>query len=61
VIQALRISAAVAALNAPEIKERFDTLGFTVIGNTPEAFAVVIKSEVAKYRKVIAESGIPLL
>jgi len=53
--------AAVAALNAPEIKERFNTLGFTVIGNTPEEFAAVIKREVEKYRKVIAESGIPLL
>jgi len=53
--------AAVAALNAPEVKERFNSLGFTVIGNTPEEFTAVIKSEVAKYRKVIAESGIPLL
>jgi tripartite-type tricarboxylate transporter receptor subunit TctC len=53
--------AAVAALNAPEVKERFNTLGFTVIGNTPEEFGAVVRSEVEKYRKVIAESGIPLL
>ena len=53
--------AAVAALNGPDIKERFNALGFTVIGNTPEEFAAVVKREVEKYRKVIAESGIPLL
>jgi tripartite-type tricarboxylate transporter receptor subunit TctC len=53
--------AAVGALTAPEVKERFNSLGFTVIGNTPEEFAAVVKREVAKYRKVIAESGIPLL
>jgi tripartite-type tricarboxylate transporter receptor subunit TctC len=49
---------AVAALQAPEIKERFNALGFVIIGNTPEQFAAVIKSEVAKFRKVIADSGI---
>ena len=49
---------AVAALNAPDIKERFNTLGFVTIGNTPDEFAAVIKSEVAKFRKVIQESGI---
>ena len=49
---------AVAALNSPDIKERFNTLGFVTIGNTPEQFAAVIKSEIAKFRKVIADSGI---
>jgi tripartite-type tricarboxylate transporter receptor subunit TctC len=49
---------AVAALQAPEIKERFNALGFVIIGNTPDEFAAVIKSEVAKFRKVIQESGI---
>ena len=49
---------AVAALNAPDIKERFNALGFVTIGNTPEQFAAVIKSEIAKFRKVIADSGI---
>lgn len=53
--------AAVQALNAPDVKERFGTLGFVIIGNTPEQFAAVVKSEVAKFRKVIKESGIELL
>lgn len=53
--------AAVQALHAREVKERFATLGFVVIANTPQEFAAVVKSEVAKFRKVIKESGIELL
>lgn len=52
---------AVRALNAPEVRARFGSLGFVVIGNTPQEFAAVVKSEVAKFRKVIKESGIELL
>ena len=52
---------AVRALNAADVKERFAMLGFVVIGNTPQEFAAVVKSEVAKFRKVIKESGIELL
>jgi len=52
---------AVQALHAPEVKERFSALGFVIIANTPEQFAAVVKSEVAKFRKVIKESGIELL
>jgi len=52
---------AVRALNAADVKERFATLGFVVIANTPQEFAAVVKSEVEKFRKVIRESGIELL
>jgi tripartite-type tricarboxylate transporter receptor subunit TctC len=52
---------AVRALNAADVKERFAMLGFVVIANTPQEFAAVVKSEVAKFRKVIKESGIELL
>lgn len=52
---------AVRALNVPEVRARFGTLGFVVIGNTPQEFAAVVKSEVEKFRKVIKESGIELL
>jgi tripartite-type tricarboxylate transporter receptor subunit TctC len=51
----------VRALNAADVKERFAMLGFVVIANTPQEFAAVVKSEVAKFRKVIKESGIELL
>jgi len=49
---------AVQALNAPDIRERFTQLGFVIIGNTPEAFAAVVKSETEKFRRVIVEAGI---
>ena len=51
----------VRALQFPELRERFAQLGFVIIGNTPEQFAAVVKSEVAKFRKIIKESGIELL
>ncbi len=49
------------ALQAPEIRERFNSLGFVIIGNTPEEFAVIVRREVEKYRRIIKESGIELL
>lgn len=49
---------AVRALGAPDVKERFTQLGFTVIGNTPEEFAAVVRHEVEKYRKIIIDAGI---
>ena len=49
------------ALNTPEVKERFGQLGLVTVGNTPEEFAKVVKTDVEKFRKVILESGIPRL
>ncbi|HYH42673.1 MAG TPA: tripartite tricarboxylate transporter substrate-binding protein [Burkholderiales bacterium] len=49
------------ALAASEVKERFAALGLVVVGNTPEEFARVVKTDVEKFRKVILESGIPRL
>ena len=53
--------AVVHALNSPEVKERFGQLGLVVVGNTPEAFSQVVRTDVEKFRKVILESGIPRL
>jgi tripartite-type tricarboxylate transporter receptor subunit TctC len=60
VIRAVSQEAA-RALQVPDVRERFAQLGFVIIANTPEEFAAVVKSEVAKYRKIIQESGIELL
>jgi tripartite-type tricarboxylate transporter receptor subunit TctC len=49
------------ALESPEVKERFAQLGLMIVGNTPEEFAQVVKTDVEKFRKVIVESGIPRL
>ena len=48
----------VKALALPDVKERMAGLGFATVGNTPEEFAVVIRSDGAKWAKVIRESGI---
>jgi tripartite-type tricarboxylate transporter receptor subunit TctC len=52
---------AVAALSVPAVRERFNTLGFVVIGNSPEEFAAIVKREIEKFGKIIAESGIERL
>ncbi len=54
----LRLNHDIAAiLNAPEMKERFRAQGVDLVGSTPEAFAAFIRSELAKWRKVVKESG----
>ena len=47
----------VAALNAPETKTRFGTLLAEPVSNTPEQFGAFIKSELAKYEKVVKATG----
>ena len=49
-------AATVAALNDPQIRERFTALGFEVIANTPEQFADFQQKEFARWKKVI-ETG----
>ncbi|MGH8639130.1 MAG: Bug family tripartite tricarboxylate transporter substrate binding protein [Burkholderiales bacterium] len=49
------------ALQTPEIRARYAELGLTPVGNSPQAFAQVVKHDVAKFRKLILELGIPRL
>ena len=51
----------VQALQVPEVKERFKQLGLVIVGNSPEEFSAVVKRDVAKFRKIIIDSGIPRL
>jgi tripartite-type tricarboxylate transporter receptor subunit TctC len=53
--------AVLLALQTPEVRERYAQLGLVVVGNTPEEFAQVVRTDVEKFRKVILESGIPRL
>ena len=48
----------VKALKAPEVGERFAADGSEPVGRTPENFAAYIKSEIAKWAKVVKETGI---
>ena len=49
--------AAVAALRNPEVKKRFDSTDLEPGGSTSDQFGAFIRSEVAKWAKVIKESG----
>jgi tripartite-type tricarboxylate transporter receptor subunit TctC len=42
----------------PEIKARFETLGFEAIGSTPDVFAKYIAVEMARYDKIIKDANI---
>ncbi|MBM2851325.1 MAG: transporter substrate-binding protein, partial [Anaerolineales bacterium] len=49
---------AVKALALPDLRGKLTDLGMEVVGNSPDEFAAVIKSEIPKWAKVIKESGI---
>ena len=42
----------------PDMKERLAAIGFTPVANTPEEFASELRSEVARWGKVIADAKI---
>jgi tripartite-type tricarboxylate transporter receptor subunit TctC len=50
----------VRALALPDVKEKLANLGFDPIGNAPDEFSAWIKTEVAKWAKVIAEARIKI-
>jgi len=45
-------------LKRPDVKEKFSKLGAEAVGNTPEEFDALIKSEIAKWAKVVKEAGL---
>ena len=45
-------------LNSPETKERLTNASVEAIGSTPEFLAATVKSEMAKWGKVIKDAGI---
>lgn len=47
----------VRVLKLPDVQERFAKLGMEPVGDTPEQFATYLRSELAKYAKVVKESG----
>jgi tripartite-type tricarboxylate transporter receptor subunit TctC len=48
----------VAALQDKGVKDLFHASGADPVGNTPEEFAALVKSEVAKWAKVVRAAGI---
>jgi tripartite-type tricarboxylate transporter receptor subunit TctC len=47
-----------AAVNKPEIKQRFAASGVETIGSSPEALAVTVKSEMVRLGKLIKDNRI---
>jgi tripartite-type tricarboxylate transporter receptor subunit TctC len=46
------------ALKEPDIRERFATLGVAPTGGSPESFAAFLKGELAKFTKLVADTGL---
>jgi tripartite-type tricarboxylate transporter receptor subunit TctC len=44
----------------PDVQKRLDDLGFEVVANTPEQFAVRIKTELEKWAKVVRDAKIKI-
>lgn len=47
-----------AALKLPEVRSKLETAGIEVQGGTPQDYAALIKSDLAKWSKVIKAAGI---
>jgi tripartite-type tricarboxylate transporter receptor subunit TctC len=48
----------VKALRVPEVRERLASMGADPVGSTPEEYDAFIRSEIAKWIKVVKEAGI---
>jgi tripartite-type tricarboxylate transporter receptor subunit TctC len=46
-------AAVVAALNEPQVKDQFVSIGFELVGNTPAQFAAYQQQEFARWKRVI--------
>jgi tripartite-type tricarboxylate transporter receptor subunit TctC len=47
----------VAVLAMSDVKEKIVAQGFDVVGNTPEQYAAIVKSDIAKWTQVVKASG----
>jgi tripartite-type tricarboxylate transporter receptor subunit TctC len=47
-----------AGLKSPDVKQRFDALGYEAIGDSPEHFSATIKSDIDKFGRIIKSAGI---
>ena len=50
-------AAIVAAMKTPEVRERMAGFGFEPIGNTPDEFGEFVKTDIARWAKVVKDSG----
>jgi len=48
----------VRGMNVPEVKERIEAAGYQVVGSTPAALDAHVKSEIARWARVIRTAGV---
>ncbi|RZL64816.1 MAG: tripartite tricarboxylate transporter substrate binding protein [Variovorax sp.] len=49
-----------AALKLPDVRTKLEGAGIDIQGGTPQDYAALIKSDLAKWGKVVKDAGIPL-
>ena len=49
---------AIRIVSHPDLREKFGLIGLDVVGDAPDAFAEIIRSDTLKWAKVIKEAGI---
>jgi len=59
IIEAIH-KAAVSVLKKPDVSKRLNDLGYIVVGDPPEKFAVYLKAQIDKYAMLIRQIGLPL-
>ena len=42
----------------PDLREKFGQIGLDVVSDPPDAFAAIIRTDTAKWAKVIKDAGI---
>ena len=47
-----------AVLKMPEVRTKLEAAGIDIQGGTPQEYAALIKSDLAKWSKVVKEAGI---
>ena len=48
----------VKVLARPDVRERFGTTDMEIVGSTPEQFGALVRSEIAKWGKVVKATGL---
>jgi tripartite-type tricarboxylate transporter receptor subunit TctC len=51
-------AAALAAVKKPDIAKRLLELGLTPVGDSPEEFAVFLRADIEKWRKIVQQKGL---
>ena len=47
----------ITAMKDPEVRKRMADFGFEPIGNSPEEFGAFVKEDIARWAKLVKETG----